>query len=162
MVAITNSKDLYCLKCDFCRKKKGSNGWECLLTQEIGYPAYADAFDRLDNCPIQKDTTPISVPVKHGYWTGRTFIDDACAEGFPQGASEELRAKLLEDNKHVTHCSVCGGMFDDRMTRNWKGCPYCLSILDLPTPDNAYSLAWETRRASMEESARRHGYVIEW
>lgn len=59
MVAVTDSNDLYCLKCEFCHKIKCCNGWTCLLTQETGYPAYADAFDRLDNCPIQKDTIQV-------------------------------------------------------------------------------------------------------
>lgn len=84
-------------------------------------------------------------PVKHGYWTGRLSIDDACAEGFPSNATPEERVAMWECDAHVTHCSVCGGMFDDRKIKGWKGCPYCLSVMDLERPEDAYFRGWEER-----------------
>ena len=83
---------------------------------------------------------------RHGYWTGRLSIDDSHSEGFSSNMSEEEKEKIRENNKHVTHCSVCGGMFDDRKIIGWKGCPYCLSILDLHRPENARYMAWEEYR----------------
>ncbi len=108
--------------------------------------------------PIKKDKSK----VKHGYWTGRTFVDDAHSEGFASWMTEEEKRIRREADAHTTHCSVCGAMFDDRYIDGWKGCPYCFSILDLERPNNAYFLAWETKRASMEESAKRCGYDINW
>lgn len=84
------------------------------------------------------------IPVqKHGYWTGRLLIDDAHSEGFSPDMTEEEKEIIRENDKHVTHCSVCGGMFDDRKTRDWKGCPYCLSIMDLERPEDSYYLSFE-------------------
>lgn len=90
---------------------------------------------------------------KHGYWTGRIFIDDAHAEGFAPWMTEEDKEYIRDEEKHVTHCSVCGGMFDDRKIKDWKGCPYCLSIMDLEKPEDAYFRAWETygKRSNIKE-----------
>lgn len=54
MIAVINPKELACCRCEYAIKRKGWNGWICSLTNEIGYPHYADAFDRFDNCPLSK------------------------------------------------------------------------------------------------------------
>lgn len=89
---------------------------------------------------------------KHGYWTGRTYIDDA-PEGFATWMTRIEKEYIRDKDKHVTHCSVCGGMFDDRQIKDWKGCPYCLSIMDLEKPEDAYFRAWETyeKRSNIKE-----------
>lgn len=60
MIAVVSPKELACCRCNYVRKYKGSNGWTCSLTNEIGYPCHADAYDRLENCPLidalQKNT----------------------------------------------------------------------------------------------------------
>ena len=71
---------------------------------------------------------------KHGYWTGITTRDRAHAEGVSIDATEEERQEYHDWFNHITHCSVCGSMFDDRKIKGWKGCPNCLSILDLERP----------------------------
>lgn len=71
---------------------------------------------------------------KHGYWTGILSRDYSHAEGLPTNATEEERKEYHEWFNHITHCSVCGAMFDDRKINGWKGCPQCLSILDLEKP----------------------------
>ena len=52
MIAVKNPKELACCRCKHQKKHRCSNGWTCSLTQERGYPCYADALDRLDNCPL--------------------------------------------------------------------------------------------------------------
>lgn len=135
----------------------------------MAYLDAKDVYDLFENGVAHLHVADIDVlpradvkEVKHGYWTGRTFVDDAHSEGFSSSMSEEEKQSRRESDAHATHCSVCGAMFDDRFIDGWKGCPHCFSILDLERPNNAYFLAWETKRASMEESAKRCGYVIDW
>lgn len=70
------------------------------------------------------------VEVKHGYWTGVLSADYAHAEGLPLNATNDMRRKYEEHMEHITHCSNCNAMFDDRYIKNWKVCPYCITIMD--------------------------------
>ena len=92
----------------------------------------------------------LEIIVKHGYWTGRTFMDDAHAEGFGPNMTEEEKERIRENDKHVTHCSECGAMFDDRYVSGWKVCPRCITIMDLEAPENSYFLAWKSVQEGME------------
>lgn len=124
----------------------------------MAYLDEKDVYDLFENGVVHLHVADIDVlpradikEVKHGYWTGRLTIDDAHAEGFASWMTEKEKARIREDDTHVTHCSVCGGMFDDRQTQNWKGCPYCLSIMDLKRPSDARYRDWENRRKSQNE-----------
>ena len=116
-------------------------------------------FRYIANKPTKNENNN-SITVKHGYWTGRTFIDDSHSEGFPQNATEEQRKAIRENDKHVTHCSVCGAMFDDRYISGWKVCPRCISIMDLERPANAYHLAWEERMESIVKTCKKSNIDI--
>ena len=58
-------------------------------------------------------------------WTGILPKDYAHAEGLPSYATPEQRKSYLDMFSHITHCSVCATMFDDREVRHWKFCPHC-------------------------------------
>jgi predicted Zn-ribbon and HTH transcriptional regulator len=60
-----------------------------------------------------------------GTWTGVTSRDYAHAEGLPSYATPEERKAYLDMFSHITHCSVCGVMFDNRQVKHWKYCPHC-------------------------------------
>lgn len=116
----------------------------------MAYLNTKDVYELFDNGVAHLHVTDIDTlpradvkEVKHGYWTGRLLVDDAHSEGFASWMTEKEKARIREDDAHVTHCSVCGGMFDDRKIRGWKGCPYCLSIMDLERPSDARYIAWE-------------------
>jgi hypothetical protein len=107
-------------------KMKYENG---LKNGQIGNQKYIDALQMaVDNLIHNNDTTT------HGYWTGLLSSDYSHAEGLPSHATSEQREAYRDMFEHITHCSVCGGQFDSRIVRDWKGCPYCLSILDLEKP----------------------------
>ena len=67
MVAVKNPNELACCKCKFQETSLGDNGWTCSLTHERGYPHYADALDRLDNCPFNSPIT------EHKYTYGTQY-----------------------------------------------------------------------------------------
>lgn len=54
MIAVKSTKELACCRCKYRISYKGCNGWTCSLTNETGYPCYADAFDKLDSCPFSE------------------------------------------------------------------------------------------------------------
>ena len=70
MIAVKNPNELACCKCKYQNKYRCSNGWTCSLTLEEGYPCYADACDRLDNCPFN------SSPIEHRYAYGTNFTPE--------------------------------------------------------------------------------------
>ena len=119
------------------------------------YFKYLKETNMCEKCRDKKNEIKSNDIVKHGYWTGRTFIDDAHYEGFPPHATEEQKKAIRENDKHVTHCSVCGAMFDDRYISSWKVCPCCISIMDLERPANAYYLAWEERMESIIKTCKK-------
>lgn len=152
--------------CDRCGERflenKEHNMVECNLDivpepgSAIGYmhTPYIEGFRIISTCGNGRDIKLcdkciaelliwIKNITKHGYWTGRLSIDDACAEGYDASVSEVVRRARRESDKHTTHCSVCGAQFDDRIIGGWKGCPRCFSILDLERPADAYFRNWE-------------------
>ena len=58
-------------------------------------------------------------------WTGILSRDYAHAEGIPSYATPEQRAAYHDMFHHITHCSNCLTMFDDRNTKHWAYCPHC-------------------------------------
>ena len=58
-------------------------------------------------------------------WTGILPRDYAHAEGIPSYATPEQRAAYHDMFNHITHCSNCSTMFDNRDTRHWAYCPHC-------------------------------------
>lgn len=60
-----------------------------------------------------------------GTWTGVTSRDYAHAEGLPSYATPEERKAYFDMFSHITHCSVCSVMFDNRQVKHWKYCPHC-------------------------------------
>ena len=104
------------------------------------FDALLSKYHLSSTCHFEKEDKHIQINLiipdyfdepKHGYWTGATTADRAQAEGVSLDATDEERQEYHEWFKHITHCSVCGRMFDDRKIHGWKGCPCCLSILDL-------------------------------
>ena len=72
----------------------------------------------------------MNVEEKHAYWTGVLSRDYSCAEGLHPNMTAEQRKKYWDKFDHITHCSNCLAMFDDRDVKNWKACPYCMAIMD--------------------------------
>ena len=70
MIAVKNPNELACCKCKYQNKYRCSNGWTCSLTLEEGYPCYADALDRLDNCPFNP------LPIEHRYAGTKELITE--------------------------------------------------------------------------------------
>ena len=70
MIAVKNPSELACCRCKYQRTYTGDNGWTCSLTHERGCPCYADACDRLDNCPFN------SSPIEHRYAYGTNFTPE--------------------------------------------------------------------------------------
>ena len=58
-------------------------------------------------------------------WTGILPRDLAHAEGIPSYATPEQRAAYHDMFLHITHCSNCSTMFDNRDTKHWAYCPHC-------------------------------------
>lgn len=134
------------VKLNFDKKPDNCSAWGYAVTPYIrGFRMLSTCGDGrevelCDDCikELQQWLTAAFTVVKHGYWTGRLSIDDAHSEGFASQMTEEQKELIREHNKHLTHCSVCGASFDDRDIREWKGCPHCLSIIDLERPEDAY------------------------
>lgn len=76
---------------------------------------------------IDKDV----IEVKHAHWTGILPSDYSHAEGLPPNATTEQKEACRDYMEHITHCSNCGAGFDDRMVKNWKCCPCCLTMMEV-------------------------------
>lgn len=75
------------------------------------------------------------VKPKEGYWTGILSKDYAHAEGVHSDATPEQRAAYQDMFNHITHCSECGWMFDDRNVSHWNFCPGCGAKMKEATDD---------------------------
>jgi rRNA maturation endonuclease Nob1 len=56
--------------------------------------------------------------------------DYAHAEGFADWFTEEDKKAYIDMFEHITHCSNCKGVFDDRTIKDWRHCPYCGATMD--------------------------------
>ena len=96
MIAVKDPKKLACCRCEYQRKHKCSNGWICSLTNEEGYPCFADAYDKLDNCPLD---TLYSIKTK-AQEIKEKFIherDNKSVWNDPNYAFEYATSKAIED-----------------------------------------------------------------
>jgi len=130
-----------------------------LSNGHVGNKKYVDALQiAIDNLIYGNKN---SNNVKQGYWTGLIPRDYAHAEGLPTNATEEERKAYHDMFTHITHCSVCGGQFDSRIVRDWKGCPYCLSTLSFEKPKDESVIPFDIENAQPIIEHDRRSNVIE-
>lgn len=117
MIAVKNLKELACCRCKHQKKHRCSNGWICLLTQEEGFPCYADALDRLDNCPlIMADCTSNKIAIGINYQFDKFVIDDR--EYSKEEVFEILKKYKEEEDKKYNKCERCGTRYLENKTFN--------------------------------------------
>ena len=109
----------------------------CLTPEQIAIGDLCDLVDALIRA-LPDNVGVGATGQRHGYWTGALMEDFV-----PKDEEEERGSFQCTPTSHITHCSVCGAIFDDRTIDGWIGCPKCLSVLDLERPFNAYYLGKE-------------------